>query len=152
MAKAYKQHKKGQPRFVQMFDWVQQTEAWATMPPGPRTLYIELKRRYSGSNNGQLFLSHRDAAKACHAHRNTVGNWFRVLQERGFITMTRGAFLGPSGTGVAATWALTELPTSEGKKATMDFKKWKSPAQKPCMTGTKIVHTGAPYQPDAQNM
>lgn len=111
------------------------------MPPGPRVLYIELKRRYTGSNNGRLFLSHREAADACHAHRNTIGKWYKVLQERGFIVMARGAHLGPSGIGLAATWTLTELTTSDGRRATLDFKKWKDPAQKPCMTGNNTVHT-----------
>lgn len=35
-----------------------------------------------------------------------------------------------SGTGIAATWALTELATSDEKSAPMDFKKWKTPAKK----------------------
>lgn len=105
------------------------TEAWETMPPGPRTLYLELKKRYNGHNNGAIFLSHRDAAKACSVHRNTVGGWFQTLEQRGFIVLTKGPHLGPSGVGVAATWALTEYPTKDGLRATMAFKKWKSPAQ-----------------------
>lgn len=50
-----------------------------TLKPGPRALYAELKRRYNGSNNGRIFLSHRDAANALHvtATRLTLGsmNW-----------------------------------------------------------------------------
>lgn len=110
------------------------------MPPGPRTLYLELKKRFHGFNNGSIYLSHRDAAKVCSVHRNTVGGWFQTLQERGFIVMTKGPHLGPSGVGIAATWALTEYPTNDGKKATMAFKKWKSPEQKPCIAGTKTGH------------
>ncbi len=143
MAKGYKHAKKGQPPFVQIYHWVMGTEAWETMPPGPRALYLELKKRYNGHNNGAIFLSHRDAAKACGAHRNTVGSWFQTLEERGFITKTKGHYLGPSGAGVAATWALTEYPTPDGHKATMAFKKWKSPAQNQCITGTKTVHRRA---------
>ena len=74
--KPYKQHKKGAARFVQLSEWLQASEAWATLRPGPRALYIELKRRYNGSNNGEIYLSHRDAAEALNVHRNTVGPWF----------------------------------------------------------------------------
>ncbi len=140
MAKIYKHPKKGQPSFVQLFHWMMATEAWETMPPGPRTLYLELKKRYNGHNNGEIFLSHRDAATACSVHRNTVGGWFQKLEERGFIVQTKGPHLGPSGVGIAATWALTEYPTKDGSKATLAFKKWKSPAQNQCTAGTKTVH------------
>lgn len=37
---------RSQPQFVQVYFWMMQTEAWATMPPGPRALYLEVKRQY----------------------------------------------------------------------------------------------------------
>lgn len=120
------------------------------MPPGPRALYIELKRLYTGSNNGKIFLSHRNAANACNVHRNTIGPWFKMLEERGFIVMTRGPHLGPSGVGIASTWALTELATQDGRRATNAFKNWKPPAQKPCSPVTKSVQHRKPYNADAQ--
>ena len=143
---------RSQPRFVQLYEWVQKTEAWATMPSGPRALYIELKRRYNGSNNGLIYLSHRDAGKVCSAHRNTVGGWFRVLEERGFIVMTRGPHLGPSGVGIASTWALTEYPTKDGRRATNAFKEWKSPAQKPCKPVTKTMRARLVHTANAQKL
>ncbi|MDF1669202.1 MAG: hypothetical protein P1U83_06280 [Roseovarius sp.] len=127
-SKPYKHGKKGAGRFVQLPEWFQATEAWATLPPGPRALYIELKRRYNGTNNGEIFLSHRDAADALYVHRNTISPWFKALRQRGFIHMTRAPHLGPSGVGRSSTWALAEARTSDGAKATMAFKKWKPPA------------------------
>lgn len=128
MATTSKYSKGGGGKFVHLPEWLQKTGAWATMPPGPRALYIELKRRYNGANNGQIFLSHRDAAVALAVHRNTVGGWFKELERRGFIQMTRAPHLGPSGVGRSSTWALTEFRTTDGHKATMAFKKFKSPA------------------------
>jgi DNA-binding transcriptional MocR family regulator len=104
------------------------TEAWATLPVGPRALYVELKRRYNGANNGDILLSHRDAAVSLHVHRNTVGPWFKVLEGRGFIYMTRAPHLGPSSIGRASTWALAEARTMDGGKARLTFKKFKIPA------------------------
>ena len=124
MGKPYKWHKRGAGRHVQLHESFQVTEAWATLKPGPRALYIELKRRYNGRNNGQLILSHRDAAAAINVNRNTVGGYFDELEQRGLIAKTRGAFLGPSGVGQAALWALQELPTSDGKAPTRGYLRW----------------------------
>ena len=133
--KAFRRAKRGSGRHVQLPEWVQATEAWATLPPGPRALYIELKRRYNGFNNGEIFLSHRDAASALNVGRDTVGKYFTELVERGFIIVTRGHCLGPKGIGQAATYALAE-ETVGSAPATKQFKAWKK--QKP---RRKIQHS-----------
>lgn len=136
MTKSYKRHKRGSiGRHVQILEWLQASEAWATMKPGPRALYIELKRRFNGSNNGQIFLSHRDAAKALNVHRNTVGAMFKELEQRGFIRLAIAPHLGPCGIGKAAVWALEELATQDGKPAGKAFMRW-SKKQNP---RTKVV-------------
>lgn len=122
MAKAYKGYKRGGVgQHVQLPEWLQASEAWATMKPGPRALYVELKRRFNGSNNGAIFLSHRDAAAALNLHRNTVGPMFRELERRGFIRLAIAPHLGPSGVGEASVWTLEELPTKDGKLAGKAF-------------------------------
>lgn len=122
--KPYKYQKKGTGRHVQLAEWFQASEAWATLRPGPRALYIELKRRFNGSNNGSIILSHRDGAKALSVHRNTVGPWFEELRERGFVRMTQAPYLGPSGIGQASVWALEELPLPCGRPAPKAFMSW----------------------------
>jgi len=124
--KPYKWQKKGKGagRHVQLPEWVQATEAWSTMKPAPRALYIELKRRFNGVNNGAIILSHRDAATALNVHRNTIGGLFDTLQERGFIRMTQAPHLGPSGIGRASVWALEEVPLREGHPAPKAFASW----------------------------
>lgn len=131
--KAYKQKKRGAGRFVQLPEWVQASDAWSTLPPGPRALYIELKRRFNGTNNGAIYLSHREAASAMNVHRNTVGPWFRMLEERGFIFMTEGPHLGPSGIGRASVWGLAEETTPDGRPARKTFMQFQNPR-------TKTVH------------
>lgn len=126
MARPYTKGKKGAGRHVQLPEYLQATEAWATLKPGPRALYIELKRCFKGHNNGRIILSHRDASKALNVHRNTVGPWFAELEARGFIRMTQGPYLGPSGVGTAAHWALEELPTVDGRSATKAFIAWRA--------------------------
>lgn len=123
--KPYKAKKKGAGRFVQLPEWLQASEAWATLKPGPRALYVELKRRYNGSNNGRITLSHREAAQLLNVSRNTPGAWFKELEERGFIRMTQGHHLGPSGIGQSSRWALEEVPTDNMKTAPKSFMAWR---------------------------
>lgn len=94
------------------------------MKPGPRALYVEIKRRYNGQNNGEIVLSHRQAADALNVNRNTVGAYFEELQERGFIWMTQAPYLGPSGIGRASIWAISKMPTTDLKPARKSFMRW----------------------------
>lgn len=131
MAKHYKRHKRSQTaKFVMIERWVQNTEAWRALKPGPRALYIELKSFFNGRNNGDLFLSHRDAAKALNVSKNTIGGYYSELVEKGFIKSTQLAHLGSEGKGEAAHWALTELPLY-GRDATKDFARWTPGQTKP---------------------
>ena len=148
-SKPYKRNKKGAGRHVQLPEYLQASEAWATLKPGPRALYIELKRRYNGRNNGNIILSHRDAATALNVHRNTVGAWFAELTERGFISMTQGAYLGPSGIGQAALWALQELPTTDGKPAVRGFKVWRH-KKKSCTKSVPARHSDCDTQGETE--
>ena len=124
MAKPYKHAKKGGAKFVMLPHWLLASEAWRSLKPGPRALYLELRFRFKGGNNGEIFLSHRDAGNALNVGRDTAGGYFKELIERGFIVETRGHCLGPAGIGQSATYALTE-ESLNNQPATIDFMKWR---------------------------
>ena len=126
MAKNYKKHKRGNGKYVAIYEDMQRTEAWRTLKPSPRALYIEIKRRFYGSNNGQILLSYREAAKLLNVSHNTVGRWFKELERRGFSVCMQRHHLGSSGVGKTSHWRLTELTTPDGKAATNEFRKWKT--------------------------
>lgn len=124
--------KHGGKHFVQLPEWVLSSAAWRDLSVGARSLYIELKRRYKGFNNGAVRLSHREAAKALGVHRNTVGAWFRELEAHGFIRQLEGPCLGPSGIGQTARWALDEHDThTDGRKALKRFMDWRPDTEAP---------------------
>ena len=124
-----KHNKKNQSASFLMLDrWIYDTPAYQSLGLGARALYWELKRKFNGYNNGRVFLSQRDAAKALNRDRGTIANYYAELEEKGFLLKTQGHCLGPEGKGQAALWALTEH-SLDGVKATMDFKAWK--IQKP---------------------
>jgi DNA-binding transcriptional MocR family regulator len=99
--------------------------AWRAMSAGARLLYIALRRRHNSkhNNNGDIFISQREAAKELNLSRPTVAKSFQELEHYGFIVMTSAACLGVDGRGKAPHWRLTELETADGP-ATMDFKRW----------------------------
>ena len=127
---ARRSYKKGAGRHVQLPEYLMATEAWHSLKPGPRALYVELKRRFYGNNNGRIILSHREAAQLLNVHRNTVGAWFEALEERGFISMTRAPHLGPSGIGQSAHWSLLELEPA-GTRPEHCFRNWRANKKTP---------------------
>jgi DNA-binding MarR family transcriptional regulator len=73
------------PRFVQLFEWMMDSWAWQSLSPTEIALYLLLKRRFNGKNNGRIPLSVREAAEALHVGKSTAAEAFQVLQARGFI-------------------------------------------------------------------
>ena len=114
--RAYKTHKKGTPQFVMLYNWMIDSEAWLDLKAQPRALYLLIKRRFNGNNNGEIYLSHRDAAQLLNMHRNSIGRYFDVLIEHGFLKQTSRPHLGPSGVGQSSKWELTELPVNKGRR------------------------------------
>ena len=122
--RAYKKHKRGTPQFVMLYNWMIDSEAWLDLKAQPRALYLLIKRRFNGSNNGEIYLSHREAAKLLNMHRNSIGAYFDVLIEHGFLKQTSRPHLGPSGVGQSSKWELTELPVNK-RPATKEFMRWR---------------------------
>ncbi|MCX5578563.1 hypothetical protein OSH12_09785, partial [Kaistia terrae] len=102
------------PPYVQLFHWIRLTEAWKSLAPYSRLLYIEIRGRFNGSNNGDISMSHREAAEILCCSGRPVNAGFKELEDRGFIRpVQRGSFgwkVRTGGKGRATIWRLTELP------------------------------------------
>ena len=119
-----KTFKRGNGGFIQLDHSLYDSPAWQALKPGPRALYLEMRRQFNGYNNGRIFLSQRDAAKALNINRETVEKYRAELVVKGFIIKTKGHHLGVDGVGKSAHWALTEEMLN-GAKPTRDFMRWK---------------------------
>ncbi|MEM8650077.1 MAG: hypothetical protein AAGF54_06065 [Pseudomonadota bacterium] len=120
-------------RFVQLSFWLMDSLAWQSLSMNARCLYIELKRRFNGTNNGNISLSHREAARLLNLTTKPVTKAFKELEEKGFVyPAIKGSFdwkVNAKGSGRATRWLLTEHPQNfpeEALTATKDFMKWKS--------------------------
>lgn len=99
--------------------------AWRAMSAAGRLLYIALRRRHNSkhNNNGDIFISQREAATELGLSRPTVARASQELQHYGFTVMTTPGCLGVDGKGRAPHWRLTELDTAT-EPATSDFIRW----------------------------
>jgi hypothetical protein len=94
-------------RYVKLHHWLLESPAWEQLTTPAVAIYVELSRRYNGSNNGRIALSVRDAAARCKIAQNTASRALRELQNLGFIVSTRvGGFARH--TRLASEWSLTQ--------------------------------------------
>ena len=114
MGKMNKNGRNAFGRFIQLSHWLMDTSAWKSLSPTARSLYLEIKKRYNGYNNGDIAFSEREAASAVGVTQKTIAKAFSALQDRGFISVVqKGSFsqkttLGSYGR--STRWLLTEYP------------------------------------------
>lgn len=95
--------------------------AWRSLGGSAIKVYVELRTRYNGSNNGDLSLSLDEGARLLGLGKATIQRALKELEEKGFIKMTkRGQWYGR----MATTWAVTDKPL-RGHLPTHDWKTWK---------------------------
>jgi hypothetical protein len=123
MSKQKKQVRR-EDRHVRLYHWLMRSPAWKGLPPVARALYAELAKHYNGSNNGKIGYSVRQAAEDLRISKDTAGQYFRVLQARGFIDpVRRGAFSRKMRH--ATEWRMTEFTCdASGMAPTKDFMRW----------------------------
>ena len=117
-----KRHGYKYERYVKLRFWLLNSPAWQSLPPAARALYIEIVKRYNGSNNGRIVMGVRDAAKLIGVSKDIALLAFRFLEDRGFIICTkRGAFSHKTCRD-ASEWGLTEYDSDYPvQHATKDF-------------------------------
>jgi hypothetical protein len=83
-------------------------------------VWVELRSRYNGWNNGSLSLSLSEAARLLGLSKTTVCRAFDELESKGFIAMTRrGRWYGRR----ATEWRVTDKGTKD-LLPTFDWKRW----------------------------
>lgn len=95
--------------------------AFRSLSGGALKVLVELRCRFSGANNGKLFLSYQEAADLLGIGKSTAARAFRELAEKGFIRLsTPGHFYGRR----ATEWILTDC-SHQGHPATRDWQSWR---------------------------
>jgi hypothetical protein len=120
----------GGARHVRLHLWELQSEAYRSLSVGARALLVEMKALHNGRNNGELFLSVREAARRLGTSKNYADKCLSELRDRGFIQPhVVGAFNLKSGArrGQATSWVLTEFPVGDALGVgTKEFMRWRA--------------------------
>ena len=95
--------------------------AFRALSGGALKVWIELRSRYNGSNNGRVSLSLREAANLLGMSQTTAQRGFKELEDKGFIKCrSRGSWYGRR----AAEFILTDR-AFDGHAPTRDWQRWK---------------------------
>lgn len=110
--------------------------AWRSLGGPAAKVYVELRSRFNGRNNGDLSLSCDEAKRLLHLGKTTVKRAFDELQEKGFIVKTSsGHWYGRK----AATWSVTDRKHSN-HLATNEWQNWR---KKNSFLGPDVEHNGS---------
>lgn len=95
--------------------------AWRSLGGAAIKVFLELRSRFYGSNNGKIILSYEDASKTLGLGKATIRRAFDELQEKGFIKLIKKGFWYGR---MANEWAVTEK-SYQGHLPTNDWKRWR---------------------------
>ena len=108
-------------RFVKLIYPLLESEAWRWLKPNSQAVYIELRRRFNGSNNGKISFSLAEGARILRASKTTIQTALVELEEHGFIKLVKkGYFQGR----MASEYALTD-ERLEGYPPTREWQRWR---------------------------
>lgn len=115
-----------QSAHVRIHLWELQTLAYRSLSVGARALLVEVRALCNGNNNGDLYLSVREAGMRLGVSKDTAGRYFAELLDRGFIREGKKGFFSmksASRRGQATSWVLTDQPHGTALP-TKDFMHW----------------------------
>jgi hypothetical protein len=115
------------PRHIRLYHSMTDCPAWHDLNAVARAIYCEIARRYAGtgSNNGRIPYSLREAAAELKISRATASRALTALVDHGFIVpMMKGAF--SLKTRHATEWRLTEFPcdVTHALVGSKEFMRW----------------------------
>jgi len=117
-----------------------QSPAWRSLSGPAVKVYLEIRSRFNGRNNGKLSLSLDEAARLLGIGKTTVSRAFIELQKKGFLVMTRrGQWYGRQ----ASEYGTTDNHIN-GHLPTHAWKNWMPKKQS---LGSPADHIHAPTGP-----
>ncbi|TXN06693.1 hypothetical protein FV222_04835 [Methylobacterium sp. WL103] len=139
--------KKEKPH-LRLYEWLTDSKAWTDLSTDARALYILLKQKYRGINNGRIILSVRQACENLQIGKTTAAKAFQELEVHGFIEIViRGSFDGRKD-GRATEWRLTEHECNvSGELPTKRFMSWAPGKDLTVRAGVRSVPEGGQSVP-----
>jgi hypothetical protein len=119
-----KGHSKHDERFVPVPYSMAKSDAWRSLSGAAVKVYVELRRRFIGHNNGHIAMGIGEAARLLRLGKATVARALDELERKGFIVKVRpGQWFGRR----ATEWAVTDRSLN-GHYPTNAWRQWKPKA------------------------
>lgn len=100
-----------------------QSNAFRSLNGASLKVFLELRSRFHGSNNGRLHLSQQECARLLNISKSTAGRAFKELEEKGFIVKIRQGYFTR---GLATEWQVTDQKYND-QPASRDWEAWRPP-------------------------
>ena len=107
-------------RFVKLIYPLLESEAWRWLRPISQSVYIELRRRFNGSNNGKISFSLAEGARILRASKSSIQTALVELEEHGFIKLIKKGYFTRR---MASEYALTDEQL-DGYPPTREWRQW----------------------------
>ena len=112
------------PRHSMLFYYMLESQAWKSLGAIPRAVYVDIVKRYYGTNNGRIGYSIRYAVDELHIGNATAKRALDALQDRGFIVPVKKGYFTVKQRN-CTEWRLTQFKDdNSGALATKDFMQW----------------------------
>ena len=108
-------------RFVKLTYPLIESEAWRWLRPISQSVYIELRRRFNGSNNGKISFSLAEGARILRASKSSIQTALLELEEHGFIKLVKKGYFTRR---MASEYALTDEQL-DGYPPTREWRQWR---------------------------
>ena len=114
------------PRFVALYDWEMDCQAYRHLSVYGRALLLEFRRSYNGGNNGEIVMSVRQAAKLINCNKNTAAKTIKELETKGWIRQSSKGSFSQKTDKTASTWRITNQPIGLGTDTpeTKEYASW----------------------------
>ena len=109
--------------FIMITHHLKDSPAYLSLSVKARAVYIEIIRRYTSFNNGDIPLSCREAGELCNIGKGTAGDAFKELIEKGFIKIGENSAFNMK-TRKSRRWILTH-EVYKGNSPSNEWKTWK---------------------------
>lgn len=121
---ARKKNPRDKGPFTQLLHHMQRSEAWQSLSPRARAVFLEIQARFNGTNNGLIPLSCREASELCNISKDTASRAFNDLIDRGFIRLARDASFATKR--ISRLWRLThKIDNRNGHQPTNEWKAYR---------------------------
>ena len=108
-------------RFVKLIYPLLESDAWRWLRPISQSVYIELRRRFNGSNNGRISFSLAEGARILRASKSSIQKALVELEEHGFIKLVKKGYFTRR---MASEYALTD-ERLDGHPPTREWRQWR---------------------------